>query len=461
MKQSQVKGDKIYVYEMFSDYVEYLKNKNLSRQRIKMLLHTSRRALNKAMDIKIDKDTFKDETNDSLPDQYSNDKTLITSENIKTLIYAAKDLKLKTVITVLGSTGMRISELLRLKYKYVTWEWTKTENDIDVPPYISIPAHITKTRRSRKAYLTNESVQCLMSWLDYKYRDRRYYKKPSDISESYIFRMHHDTPSTPEQVEEMEKDMNLNYRSMYFYLQKDFKKLVEQEGLGEKFRNNNHSVSIHSLRHYVITTVEELTNVTSAYFWAGKRQVGYIFNDKDPQAILDLYKTVESRLTFLNPKVIKQTDKNELKRQQKLIDELTQQMRQQRKEILLLRFKDVIDDMIHEKRHEKNQSGISISPEEQLQYFKEYAPRRFTTKDDLELIQEMIDENEIKNYYEESDEEEEATEKFYDRFNQYHRLGKIDLDPANITSWWFDDQTDDLHIKAPNKPEIVLPPLSK
>ena len=57
-----------------------------------MLLHTSRRALNKAMDIKIDKDTFKDETNDSLPDEYSNDKTLITNENIKTLIYACKDL---------------------------------------------------------------------------------------------------------------------------------------------------------------------------------------------------------------------------------------------------------------------------------------------------------------------------------------------------------------------------------
>ena len=31
-------GEKIYVYDLFWNYVEYLKNKNLSRQRIKMLL---------------------------------------------------------------------------------------------------------------------------------------------------------------------------------------------------------------------------------------------------------------------------------------------------------------------------------------------------------------------------------------------------------------------------------------
>jgi integrase len=172
-KQSEVTDDnqKIYVYDLFSNYVEYSKKKGLSRQRIKMLLHTSRRALNKAMDTKIDKDTFKDETNDSLPDQYSNDKTPITNDNIKTLIYSCQSLKFKTILTLLASTGARVSEILRLKYKYIKWDWTKTENNIDVPPFIFIPAHITKTRRSRKAYLTNESVQCLKEWINYKLRE--------------------------------------------------------------------------------------------------------------------------------------------------------------------------------------------------------------------------------------------------------------------------------------------------
>jgi hypothetical protein len=59
--------------------------------------------------------------------------------------------------------------------------------------------------------------------------------------------MYNDNPTTPEQVEDMEKEMNLNYLSIYFYLQKDFKRLVENERLGEKFRNNNHSVSIHKI----------------------------------------------------------------------------------------------------------------------------------------------------------------------------------------------------------------------
>jgi hypothetical protein len=155
--------------------------------------------------------------------------------------------------------------------------------------------------------------------------------------------MYNDTRTTPEQIEEMENDMNLNYRNMYFYLAADFKKLVEKEKVGEKFRNNNHSVSIHSLRHYVVTTVEELTNLTSAYFWVGKKQKGYIFPEKDSQAVLNLYKTVEPRITFLNPKVIKQTDKNELERQQKQIDYLTQELALERKQRLIDKFDSVID----------------------------------------------------------------------------------------------------------------------
>jgi integrase len=448
-------GQKIYVYDLFWNYVEYLKKKDLSRQRIKMLLHTSRRALNKAMDIKIDKDTFKDETNDSLPDEYSNDKTLITNENIKTLIYACKDLKLRTIITVLGSTGLRVSELLKLKYSYLNLEWTKTENNIDVPPFIFIPAHITKTRKSsRRAYLTAEAVQCLRDWLDYKYRERRGYQKPSDINESYIFRMYNDTPSTPEQVEKMEKDMNLNYRNMYFYLSADFKKLVEKEGLGEKFRNNNHSVSIHSLRHYVVTTVEELTSLTSAYFWVGKKQKGYIFNDRDPKAVLDLYKKVELRLTFLNPKIVKQTESKE-------IEVLRQQLKRQNKEIQLMKFSKVIDNMIDEERAKKNPSGIFISAEKQLSYFIENLPPRIT-ESDIELIKEMIEDKEITEYQEESEEAEEQTEKFNERYNEYLREGKIDFDPIkDVYSYGFDEK-DNLHIefkKSKNRPNKVLPPL--
>jgi integrase len=390
-------GQKIYVYDLFWNYVEYLKKKDLSRQRIKMLLHTSRRALNKAMDIKIDKDTFKDETNDSLPDEYSNDKTLITNENIKTLIYACKDLKLRTIITVLGSTGLRVSELLKLKYKYLKLEWTKTEKGIDVPPFIFIPAHITKTRKSsRRAYLTAEAVQCLRDWLDYKYRERRGYQKPSDINESYIFRMYNDTPSTPEQVEKMEKEMNLNYRNMYFYLSADFKKLVEKEGLGEKFRNNNHSVSIHSLRHYVITTVEELTSLTNAYFWAGKKQRGYIFNEKDNKAILDLYKRVERSLTFLNPKIVQQTESKEIEGLRQELKIMQEMIINQRKDFLIDKFEQEVDSFESNIRENYERHGKNISPattdipleyiQKELETHRDYHDDPNLTLDELAFI---------------------------------------------------------------------------
>ena len=297
VKRSEVKGNKIYVYDLFSNYVEYLNNKDLSRERIQYLLVYARRAINFFLDEDISKDKFRDFVNPNLPVSDREDKTLIGNDDIKRLIYACgNELKLRTLITVLSSTGARIGELLKIKHKYLTLEWTKEKDaegkNIDIPPHIDIPAFITKTRRQRKAYLTTEAVQCLKDWLEYKYRDRKIvkqvngkyasldYVKPSEISESYIFRMNE--PTSEKEIKELEDNMNIRYRHMYQYIQPVFKELVEKEGLGKKFRNKkNNSVSIHSLRWYAVNTVEDLSNITSAYFWVGKRQKGYIFPERD------------------------------------------------------------------------------------------------------------------------------------------------------------------------------------
>jgi integrase len=466
--------NKIFIYDMFSDYVEYLKGKNLSRDRIQYLLVYSKRAINKYynkyFDKKIDDDTFNDYVRPSLPDSEREDKTLITNDDIKRLIYACgNDLKLRTLITVLGSTGARIGEILKVKHKYLKLEWTK-ENGIDIPPYIYIPAFITKTRRERKAYLTTEAVEAIKDWINYKYRPRKIvklvnskyesidYVKPTNIDESYVFKVMEDIPTTDKEIKEMEENMKTKYTNIYRHIYISFRELLEKEGIGKKFRNKrNNSVSIHSLRWYVVNTVESLTNLTNAYFWVGKRQKGYIFPDKDLQEILKLYRKVELDLTFINPKIVKETERKE-------IQSLREEMKQQKKEILLMKFDKVLQNIIAEKRNKDNyySQGIRLTPQQQYEEFIQLRHNHFSNED-LELIKQMIDNGEIEEYVEESPAKEELIEKFHDRWNEYSRLGKIDFNESIVSNQRF-DENDNLIIefkKNLNRENLVLPPLNK
>jgi hypothetical protein len=240
--------------------------------------------------------------------------------------------------------------------------------------------------------------------------------------------MQNDNPTTPEEIKDMEKDMNLGYRNIYNYLQEEFQELVEKEGLGEKFKNNNHSVSIHRLRHYVVTTVEELTNVTSAYFWVGKRQAGYIFNDKDPKAILDLYNKVELSLTFLNPKIVKQTELKEL-------ESTRQEMKEMRKDNILTLFQTEVFHATRESKQivldEFRKSGgqgyakkFAWSPKLQIRFFVERMKKMGKTiyEDQIKYIKEYLMTSEPIMIYQKMTEEEEKEAQEWESETERERI---------------------------------------
>lgn len=346
-KRELVDQNKIYVYDLFLKYCMYLKTKKLSRSRVQGLLNSCRRAINLSGDNLIDREFFDDYLKSSLPSPEIYNKSRIDDNDIVKLLYGCgNDLKLRTILTVLSSTGARIGEILKVKYKYIHWEWKD-----DIPPHIDLPAHITKTGVQRNAYLTTETLQALKDWIEYKYRDRKIvrkvnneivnesYVKPSDIAESYIFRMVNDNPSTPEEIEKMEEKMKKNYRYLYKKISIAFNKLVVKEGLGEKFKNGRNSISIHSLRWFVKDMIERYGKGTvNAYYWIGKKQKDYQFDENNKDEIVRLYHTMEPYLTFFDPKVVKQN-----KDQQKQIDKLSEQITQQKKEFLSYKFEQEIN----------------------------------------------------------------------------------------------------------------------
>jgi hypothetical protein len=134
--------------------------------------------------------------------------------------------------------------------------------------------------------------------------------------------------------------------------------------------------------------------------------------------------------------------------EKRLESKYEQQNKELRKEIVLMKFSDVIDDMI-----EKNSQPV-ITTEQQLQYFIENKPPRIT-ESDIELIKEMIKDREITDYVEESEQEIEFDDEVKNRFNHYGVF------PTGSYIAHFDKLTGNLIVEFEDKskPPLNLPPL--
>ena len=101
-----------------------------------------------------------------LPKSIRKNKEALSKEDITDILNACSDIRLKTYVMLLASTGMRAQEALSLRIKDFDLEGS-------VPTRFSVRGENTKTRTDRTAFLTNETAHQLKLWIDYKYRTRR------------------------------------------------------------------------------------------------------------------------------------------------------------------------------------------------------------------------------------------------------------------------------------------------
>ena len=102
-----------------------------------------------------------------LPKSIRKNKEALSKEDITDILNACSDIRLKTYVMLLASTGMRAQEALSLRIKDFDLERS-------VPTRFSVRGEYTKTRTDRTAFLTNEMAQQLKLWIDYIYRTRGY-----------------------------------------------------------------------------------------------------------------------------------------------------------------------------------------------------------------------------------------------------------------------------------------------
>jgi integrase len=103
-----------------------------------------------------------------LPKVAREDEEAIDASDIRKILLACNNRRLKAYLLVLASGGMRAVEAPAIRYRDVNF----TVN----PTRVHIRKEFAKTRVSRDIYISDEATVFLKQWLDWKYREDRIIK---------------------------------------------------------------------------------------------------------------------------------------------------------------------------------------------------------------------------------------------------------------------------------------------
>jgi len=175
-----------------------------------------------------------------LPKNHTRKEEPIDANDIREILKSCNNVRIKAVLYVLASGGMRITEALAIRNKDIFFDTNPT-----YPTKIRIRAEYAKTRSERFVYISNEATKFLKEWLDFKYRDRRDKKRiPPKLPDDIIF-------SGKAFVKNEQKP-----RALYIKVLQQFHRILKALKMDEKKDGMlRHKITIHSLRRFVYTTL--------------------------------------------------------------------------------------------------------------------------------------------------------------------------------------------------------------
>ncbi|MFL6511039.1 MAG: tyrosine-type recombinase/integrase, partial [Nitrososphaera sp.] len=213
--------------------------------------------------------------------------------DILNILNTCSDIKLKTYVMLLAATGMRATEALSIRIK-----------DLDLkssPAKLFVRGEYTKTRTDRIVYLTQEIVQQITSWLNYKYRTRRICHKDEQTKKAIT---EHRTPSkrqTDLVFAVYQSNGAPNPQNLYFEIVRHFGKTLDSMGKGSREDGSNErrrEITLHSFRRFVKTTISDLGYSDYSEWFIGHSGSTYWRKKESEKA--ELFKKIEPYLTFLN-----------------------------------------------------------------------------------------------------------------------------------------------------------------
>ncbi len=276
-------------YSLLTEYARYLGERNISASTLKQRVVTVKNFL-EYHDIDISPRRFKLKV--KLPKTIRKNKEALSKEDIIEILNATSDIRIKTYVMLLASTGMRAGEALSIRIKDFDLESS--------PSKLFVRGEYTKTRTDRIIFLTDEVANQLRSWLDYKYRTRRIcykdsqdgktiseYRSPTKNCTDLIFAVYQDTERP-------------NYLWLYKDLLKSFQMTIDRIGKGAREDGNERrrQITLHSFRRFVKTTISDLGYADYSEYFIGHSGSTY-WRKKDSEKA-EIFRKIEPYLTFLN-----------------------------------------------------------------------------------------------------------------------------------------------------------------
>jgi integrase len=275
-------------YALIRNYATFLqRTNNISNSTLKFRIVTLKNFL-EFYDVDISPRKFKLKV--KLPKVVRKTKEALSKEDIIDILNACSDIRLKTYLMLLASTGMRPVEALSIRVK-----------DLDLklnPSRLFVRGEYTKTRSDRTIFLTQELDNQLSSWLSYRYRKRRIcysengktvtqYRTPSMKDSDLVFSAHR-------------LSGNPNPVSLYVEFRTSFAKTLDRMGKGAREDGNERrrEITLHSFRRFVKTAISDLGYQDFSEYFIGHSGSTYWTKKESEKA--EIFRKIEPYLTFLN-----------------------------------------------------------------------------------------------------------------------------------------------------------------
>ncbi len=275
-------SNKLNLYELLDSFVSYLVNMPhqppIAPTSIAMYVCAVRSYL-QYHDIDINSSKFRRRVR--LPKVYREDERPIDANEIRNILQACNNRRLKAYILVLASGGMRAIEGLAIRYRDIDFSVSPTR--------MHIRKEFTKTKVARDIYISDEATIYLKQWLDWKYREERILKAGKRTTT---------TPMPDDLV--FSPLLGSNPARMYQKLIHEFHKLFEVLGLNARKENSLRGmITFHSFRRFVKTVISDATNQDYSEWFLGHRKSPYYV--KKEHELRGIYKSkCMHYLTFLD-----------------------------------------------------------------------------------------------------------------------------------------------------------------
>lgn len=281
-------------YDVLSEYCASLRNyssssKNISVLTIKQRVVTAKNFL-EYYDVDISPRKFKLKI--KLPKSIRREKEALSKEDIVNILNACSDIRLKTYVMLLASTGCRATEALSIRL---------SDCGLDITPArIFIRGEYTKTRVDRRVLLTNEIKSQLLAWVEYKYRKRRVcykdekrgktiteYRTPTRDANDLLFGVYYNNA----------KSSNPKY--IYAEMAGSYAKTLDRMGKGI-FEDNKRrrKITFHSFRRYVKGVISDLGFGDFSEYFIGHTGSTYYRKTENEKA--EIFRKIEPYLTYLD-----------------------------------------------------------------------------------------------------------------------------------------------------------------